>query len=212
MGLFSSIGSIFCTAVSVVGGFAGTVGSTLLRIVTNPTTWKVIAEVVNTIGNLLKILPDNADPEKHGEKVLAAADAGITPDGFSSFEEYSNTIKAFEVNPDIKGKWSKEEKIAASAGVVAKGLTEFKGFSKDSALSLMMLVAQKSDFFTPERVASLLDKTKDFQIINDYVTNELDHFDRKDVETLLLKNEQSLIPDTSPEVFAEKLRHLRDSE
>ena len=208
MGFFGAIGA----ALSVVGGIAATVGSTLLKVVTNPTTWKVIAEVVSVVGALLKIFPINSGAEKHGEQVLAAGEAGITPDSFNSFEEYSDAIKNFEVNPTLKDKWSKEEKIAASAGVVAKGLTELKGFSMDSVMSLMMLVALKSDFFTPDRVVSLIEKNTDFKMIRDYVDNQLDRFDRQEVETLLLKNEQSLTPDVSPEVFAEKLRQLRDSE
>lgn len=208
MGFFSLVGA----ALSVVGGIAATVGSTLLKVVTNPATWKVIANVVSVVGEVLNIFPNNSSVEKHGEQVLAAGEEGITPESFDSFEEYSDAIKNFEVNPVLKDKWSKEEKIAASAGIVAKGLTELKGFSMDSVMSLMMLVALKSDFFTPERVISLIEKNTDFKMLHDYVDNQLDRFDRKDVENLLLKNEQSLTPDVSPEAFTEKVRQLRDSE
>ncbi len=210
MGLFSAVLSVASAAVSVIGGLAGSVASTLISVVTSPATWNAISGVVNIIGSVLNIFPANCNPEQHGEKVLAAAEAGIKADDFSSFEEYASAIKNFEVKPELKEKWSTGDKIAASAGVVAQGLTEIKGFSVESAVSLIFLVAQKSDFFTPERVGGLLEKTQDFQQIRDYLEGDLDRFDSKEVETLLLKNEQGLAAGINPEAFSEKLRSMRE--
>lgn len=205
MGFFSSIG----LALSSIGSFVASVASTVLKIATTPDIVRAISAVVQVIGIALDILRPDQSPEKHGEKVLAAAEMGITPDAFATFDEYSQAIKNFEVKPGLEGKWSKEQKIAASAGVIAQGLTEYKSFSMDSAISLLMLVAQKPEFFTAERVLNLMGKTNDFTLIRDYLDDELDLYDSERVEAWLASAEADMSDGLSREEIVASLRAQR---
>jgi hypothetical protein len=67
----------------------------------------------------------------------------------------------------------------------------------DSAISLLMLVAQKPEFFTAERVLNLMGKTNDFTLIRDYLDDELDLYDSERVEAWLASAEADM-PDGLP--------------
>lgn len=208
MGWFSS----FSSALSSISSFVANVASTVLKISTTPVIMNAISAVVQVIGLALDILRPDQSPEKHGEKVLAAAEMGITPDAFATFDEYSQAIKNFEMKPGLEGKWSKEQKIAASTGVIAQGLTEYKSFSMDSAISLLMLVAQKPEFFTAGRVLNLMDKTNDFNLIRDYLDDELDLYDNERVEAWLASTEADMPDGLSREEIVTSLRAQRVDE
>lgn len=205
MGFFSAIGS----ALTSIGSFVASVATTVIKIATTPEILRAISAVVQIIGIALDIIRPDQSPEKHGEKVLAAAEAGITPESFDSFDAYSQAIKDFEVRPGQEGKWTKEQKIAASAGVIAQGLTEYRSFSVDSAISLFMLVAQKPAFFTADRVLHLLSQTNDFTLIRDYFDDELDLYDSERVETWLASAEAAMPDGLSPQEIIASLRAQR---
>lgn len=205
MGLWSTVGSIVSSTFSAIGGLAASVASTVIKVATSAEVWQSLGSVVKAVGTVLGMIPPDQSAEKYGERVLAAGAEGIKPDNFDSYNEYVAAIRSFELKPDVADRWSKEEKIAASAGAVAQGLTEFKGFSLNSAISLIALAAQYPTFFNAERVLVLLEKNSDFSLIADYFTDDLDLHDEKNVETLLVDS----AADRSPADVTATLRQLR---
>ena len=209
MGFWSSVGSIVSSTFSAIGGLAASVASTVIKVATSAEVWQSLGSVVKAVGSVLGVIPSNQTAEKYGERVLSAGAEGITSDSFDSYHEYIAAIRDFELKPELADRWSKEEKIAASAGVVAEGLTELKSFSLNSALSLMILAAQHPTFFNAERVLTLLGKTNDFSLIADYFRDDLDLHDEKKVEALLVDSEQGQVEARAPEDVTATLRQLR---
>lgn len=184
MSLFSSIGGAIssalntaastfnavCSTVSAVGrsvaAFAheikpvlGPVLTTIAQLVPHPAV-KAIATFANALLHILAIFRPDENVQDMGERALQAAEQGITLDGFESFDEYMAALRDFELDPELADKYSPAEKLVAGLGVATAGIEDKFNVESGKLNDLWLLPLTNSEYFTPERIKSLLENGK----------------------------------------------------
>ena len=95
-----------------------------------------------------------------GERALQAAEQGITLDKFEKFDEYMAALRDFDLNPEMSEKYSPVEKLVAGLGIATVGIEEKFNAKPGSLNDVWLLPLTNSEYFTPERVKSLLESGK----------------------------------------------------
>jgi hypothetical protein len=177
MSFFSDIGNAIsgafksvCDTVSKVGSsvaaFAndikptlGPLLTTLAQVVPHPVV-KALANFANALLHVLAIFKPDETVEDMGERAMQAAEDGITPDKFESFDEYMAELRNFELDPEVAEKRSKVEKFTAGLGIATAGIEDKFNMATGSLNNLWLLPVTNSEYFTPDRVKSLLENGK----------------------------------------------------
>ena len=112
MGFWSSVGSAIssglsavCSAVSSIGSAAVSFASECLpKVGTILTTLGgslgMVANVVVAVCQILSILRQDESAEDLGDRALQAAENGIRPENFDRYDDYLDSIRKFEINPE----------------------------------------------------------------------------------------------------------------
>lgn len=130
--------SSFCSKISDacerIGGSIGSFAEKVFSPVLFPTITlleaavKVIGAVVGAIADLFGIKEVDETPEEIGMKAEEAANQGIKPDNFDSYEEYITYLRDnIEIDKNKAENLSDEEKLkytAIGASVLVKGIEE----------------------------------------------------------------------------------------
>lgn len=127
---------------------------------------KIVGRALCEIGQALGILPPDKNMEDIGDQVSQAEAAGITPEKYSTYEDYKKAVENFEVDPE-------KSKAMKPADKIQKGLEyEALGFAlKYPELpveNIFKTVAQHYNYFTPERSKALAPYlTENVELIGD---------------------------------------------
>lgn len=181
MGLLSSIGNAFSSGfnvlsntfsavtntVSAIGGriaeFAhnikpvlGPILTTLATVIPHPIV-KAVATFANTLLHALSIFHPNENVQDMGDRALQASEQGITIEKFENFDAYMTAIREFDLNPEASKKYSPAEKLVAGLGVATAGIEEKFNAEPGSLHDIWLLPILGQDYFTPERIKSLLE-------------------------------------------------------
>lgn len=165
-GCFSAIGSAISSAVGSIGSavasfatkVAPAIGSILSKV---PTVLATVSPWVNAISLALNIFRPNEKAEDIGDRALqAAAEKDIKPEKFPDFEQYMDALRNFDINPAVSKKTPLATKVVAGMAVATLGMEEKFKLSRGSLDSVWLLPATNPDYFTPERVKSLLEHGK----------------------------------------------------
>ena len=114
---------------------------------------KIVGRALCEIGQALGILPPDKSMEDIGDQVSQAEAAGITPDKYSSFEDYKKDIENFEVDPEKSKTLTTKDKIQKGLEYEALGFTlKYPGLPVEE---IFKSVAQHYNYFTPERSKAL---------------------------------------------------------
>ena len=114
---------------------------------------QAVANVLTSICKELGLLPPEIQEEELGDCAIQAAEEGITPDNFDTYQEYVQAIQDFEIDPEKSAKISPEEKLAKTAEVEAKLLANEK---PEIAVSACLgLIAGHMEYFTPDKVEAI---------------------------------------------------------
>lgn len=184
MGLLSSVGSAIsngisaissgfstvCNTVSTIGSavssFAnsikpvlGPVLSTIASLVPHPAV-KAIANFANALLHALAIFHPQETLQDMGERALQAAEQGITLEKFDKFDEYMDALRNFDLNPELSEKYTPVEKFVAGLGIATVGIEDKFNAEPGSLNDVWLLPLTNAEYFTPERVTSLLENGK----------------------------------------------------
>ncbi len=157
----SSVGSAISSAVSSIGGALSSFASTIAPVLGNIIdAIKPIAEAIVRFANnflqALGILKQDEQVEDLGERALQAAQADITLDKFEDFDEYMDALRNFELDPEVAAKRSTAEKLVAGLGIGTIGVEDKFNAERGSLNGLWLLAMANPDYFTPERMTSLV--------------------------------------------------------
>lgn len=203
MGWLSSACSFVSGVCSAIGGAISAAVSTIspalgfgLEVI------KVVANVAQTVLTVLGILKPEERIEELGDKVQQASEVGITPEKYEKFDDYVQAIRNFELDPEKSKKTTELEKTAVGLGFASLTLEEkYKGSDANNLANLWNLVAKNPDYFTSDRILSILPITQDMKSISDYFESKLDTRDALAIEKKLFDADKSLSPDKSDETI-----------
>ena len=168
-----------------VGSIVNTVGGSL----------GMVASVLVGVCQIFSILRQDEKAEDLGERALQAAESGIRPENFDRYDDYLDSIRKFEINPEKSAQYSPDTKAAAGMQVAISSLEDHFKTPVGALYGLPILIAMNKDFFNPDRLSALLKTTHDINAVVDYLDGRLGRSERATVETTLLKAEQSLTPE-----------------
>ena len=187
-GAISSGFSAVCSTVSSIGSalssFAASVGSIILSAA------ETVAKVIETLGVAFGIIQPNEKIDDLGDRALQAAEAGIHPENFNTYNEYMAEIRAFEVNPEKSNQYSIETKQLAGVGVTCKAIEEKFELRQGVAGQMAAMVALNPSFFTANRLENWFHSETDINKIIDYFDNKLGASDTFKVEQQLIATEK----------------------
>lgn len=158
----SSICSGISNAVSSIGSalstFAASIAPVIGLVLDKISPYiKIICNIANTLLQIFGILKPEENVEEVGDRALQAAEQDITMDKFDDFDEYMAALRNFELDPEKSKKYSEVEKIVAGIGVGTIGMEDKLNVEQGSLSGIWLLPLTNSDYFTPERMKSLLE-------------------------------------------------------
>lgn len=211
MGFLSSIVSGIS---SVAGGIGGAIGGALGAI--SPVIGVVIGAinaVASVAGGIMKSfgwMPDE-DEDEFGDRVIQAGKEGITPEKFDKFEDYAEAIKNFELDPEKSKETTEQEKLLATIAYATTGLAEkYDNADPDNLANIWALVAEDADYFSSDRINSILSKTTDIKSVADYFDGNLDEKMIDRVEQRLVDAEKALSPEKSEDQILQAIDEMAD--
>lgn len=194
---FNAISNAFNTAASVasavgsrVAEFAnnikpvlGPILTTIAEIIPHPVV-KAVVTCANALLDALSIFRPNENVQDMGDRALQAAGKGITMDKFENFDDYIDALRKFEINPEGSEKYSDAEKLIAGLGVATAGIEDKFNSEPGSLSNLWLLPATNPEYFTAERLKSLLENSAPIRGISAYLDKRMngetaDQFEKK---------------------------------
>jgi len=150
-----------------------------------------IAEVVARIYNIFKA---EERTEEIGDRAIQAGEQGITPDKFDKFEDYMEKIRNFPLDPEKSKDIRLEQKLTAGLFVATKGLDDKFNTPEGTMGNLWLLSACKPEYFTAERLKSILDQTPNISAAFKYFEGTLAPAEILDTKKQLINAEKALDP------------------
>ncbi|MGC8731337.1 MAG: hypothetical protein ACP5RC_03660 [Halothiobacillaceae bacterium] len=201
MGFFSFI----CSAVgSLIGSVVSGIGSAVSSFVANVApvigsiidAIKPVAEAIGRFANAflqgLGILKPGEKVDDIGERALQAAEVGIKPEQFDNFDDYMSKLRDFELDPEKANQRSQAEKITAGLAVGTLGAEKKFGYEQGALDTLWLLPMTNAEYFTPERMQSLVSTGRFTGDVFSYLEKRLSGADatrmEKSFEALLGEN------------------------
>ena len=168
MGLFSMISSVVSSFGSAISNAVNSIGSALSSFATGigvvlGNVVSALAPVAQAIGKFanaflqgLGILKPDEKIDDFGDRALQAAEQGITMDKFENFDDYMNALRDFTPDPEVSAKRSYAEKLVAGMGVGTIGVEDKYNAERGSLNGMWLLPIANPDYFTPDRLQSLV--------------------------------------------------------
>lgn len=214
MGFWSSIGSAISSvvssacsfvssAISSVSSFVASVGSAIGGAL------GTVADVIGSIAQALGFSPQNERPIDLGDRALQAAEAGIQPENFDTFDEYLAEIRNFEIDPEKSKNISTEAKQLAGLAVTAKGIEEKFDLRDGTMATLSVMTAINPDYFTDDRIVSWFNGNMSVEDIIDYFDSKLDAAETIEVEAELINQDKEVTGRSETEIENE-LNQIRE--
>ncbi len=186
----SGFGSAISSAVSSIGSalssFASTVGPVIANVIE---ALKPIAEAIGKFANAflqgMGILKPEEKVEDLGERALQAAAKGITLDKYENFDDYMEALRNIELDPEISAKRSTAEKLVAGMGVGTVGVEDKYNVERGSLNGMWLLPMTNPNYFTPERMQSLIATGRFGGDVFAYLENRLSGGEARNIEKKL---------------------------
>ncbi|MBW0281480.1 hypothetical protein [Shewanella xiamenensis] len=165
MGFLSIISTAISSACSTIGSalssFASSLGPVLSTIATHlPKLGEALGQFANNFLQAVGILKPDEDVKQLGERALQAAQDGITPEKFDDFDDYVQALRNFEIDPDKAKKRNDVERLVVGLGVGSFGLEQKFEAAPGSLSAIWLLPVANPEFFTVNRMDSLLQQGK----------------------------------------------------
>lgn len=169
----STIGSAVSSFANSIKPVLGPVLTTIAQLVPHPVV-KAVANFANTLLHALAIFRPDETVQDMGERALQAAEQGITLDKYDNkFDEYMAALRDFDLNPESAEKYSPVEKFVAGLGIATVGIEDKFNAEHGSLNSIWLLPATNADYFTSDRIKSLLENGKLIGDVGAYLEKRL---------------------------------------
>lgn len=146
----------------------GAILCSVAKICVSVISCQVVSKAIQAIGRALGIIKEKDQIEDLGDRALQAEEKGITPDKYSTFNEYKQALDNFELNPDKTKATSLEEKEKKFIEICVLGMKEQNPNLKVE--EMITLMDKNPSLFTPERANSLGRLVvEDPNVVNDIV-------------------------------------------
>ncbi len=178
MGLFSflaSVGGAIATAVSSIGSAIGrgvsAVVGTIATAIEKGASWLggVMGAFAKGLLDAMGVTRPEESVEDFGERVLQARERGIELDRAEDFDAYVEALRGFELDPERAARRNPAEQLAAAMAVGTVAVERRYGLGEDTAAALWLLPVLDRDYFTPERVRTLLESGRGIVDLVDYL-------------------------------------------
>ena len=151
---------------------------------------KSIAQIITSLTELLGFGPANL--EQLGAK---AEQSGLSPDDFDNYDDYMTALDEFRIEPEEMEKVPQEVRLARGISVLLQQIEGRFPVGIDNLLP-ELVTGQHGNFFSPTRIAALLDSFSRADLsIRDmvaYFDNRLGVSDTIKVEDAMLSAEKML--------------------
>lgn len=206
MGFFSSIGSTISSAVSVVSSAISNISSFAVDIAPKIAgQLGTVGLVIQAIAAVVGIFRQDEEIEKIGDRAMQASESGIYPEKFDSFDEYMDSIRDFNIDPEESKSYSSEAKIIAGIGIACKGI-EDKFQLQTGVMGVMtVLVANNPNYFNSERISNWLQTGVDIANVIGYFDKKLSAGDNIDVIDEIVKAEHNISNKPDQETYIDIL-------
>lgn len=182
----STIGSAVSSFANSIKPVLGPVLATIASLVPHPAV-KAVASFANALLHALAIFHPQETVQDMGERALQAAEQGITLEKFDKFDEYMGTLRNFDINPELSEKYTPVEKFVAGLGIATVGIEDKFNAEPGSLNDVWLLPLTNAEYFTPERVTSLLENGKQIGDVSAYLEKSMSGEEasefRKNLET-----------------------------
>lgn len=168
----STIGSAVSSFANSIKPVLGPVLTTLANLLPHPAV-KAVANFANALLHVLAIFHPEESVQDMGERALQAAEKDITLDKFEKFDEYMAALRDFDLNPELNEKYSPVEKLVAGLGIATLGIEDKFNALPGSLNDVWLLPLTNSEYFTPERVKSLLENGKQIGDVSAYLEKSM---------------------------------------
>lgn len=148
-GISSAISSIGSAVSSFASSMAPVIGSIISAIHPMAAT---IGKFANTFLQGLGILNPDEKIDDLGERALQASERGIRIEEFDRFDDYLDSLRNFELDPDKASRRSAAEKITSGLAVGTAAVENKFSATPGSLNGLWLLPLTNPDYFTPERM------------------------------------------------------------
>lgn len=204
MGFWFSLGNAISSGLSAIGGAIGSIATTLspmLGMALNAVS--IVSHIAKTVMQSFGLWNKDDKTEDLGDKMMQANEAGIKPENFDKFDDYAAAVRGFELDPEKSKKTSDTEKQLAGLAFASLSLeNKFQGSDVGNLANIWLLAAKNPDFFTTERIGSLLSITTDMKSIKDYFDGKLTSSTIDIIEQKLVDAEKILSPEkTEQEIY-----------
>lgn len=182
----TSIIATITSAIVSVSQFVVTYGPKIVNAI------NTVCGVIDAVMRIFGIFTPKENAEEIGDRALQAAEEGIKPENFDSYDDYLATIRSFEIDPEKSKQFSQIEKQLTGLGIAAKGMEGNLDLREGTIGDLCVKIAQNSGYFTEERITSWLKSEIPLEKILDYFNSKLDAADTVETEVQLIEQEKTL--------------------
>lgn len=212
-GIIASIGSAIVSAVSSIGPAVSSFCTTVLpRIVpVLEQVGQVVKAIANVVLSVLTIFKPGEDVEDMGDRALQAAEQGIKPDKFDTFDEYMAEIRNFRLDPEKSSSLSSIEKLAAGLAIGATGMEKKFDAPEGSLGPIWLLAASNPAYFTAERLINIAQSGGHVVDILRYFEGKLGPADAVKARDVLMGLEHQRSPDKADATLYAELNTARDA-
>lgn len=206
----SAVASAVASLGPAVASFAGNVLPTLAPYLAKGLDiMQKVAEVAESVALVTGLLKPGERLSEMGERALHAAASGVTPEQFSSFDEYLMALRQQPLDPDRK--YTSLATLTGGLAVVSAGLDDRLGLSEGAVGGLWPLVAADSDYFTAGKIIQLIRSGQDIGDVVMYFSGKLGGAESLKVEDVLVSLDQALYPDADEDTLRTRVYQTQES-
>jgi hypothetical protein len=205
--LVASIGGAIASAVSTLGPAVSSFCTNILpRIVPMlDQVGQILKTVANVVLSVIGIFKPGEDVENIGDRAMQAAEQGIKPEKFDSFDEYMAEIRNFQLDPEKSATTSDAEKLMAGLAIGATGLEKKFEVPEGSLGPIWLMVAINPVYFTADRLISILQTGSQVLNILRYFEGKLGPADAVNARDTMMDVERKRSPEKSDATLYEEI-------
>ena len=209
VGAVSAIVSSVSSIGPAVSSFCASVLPKIIPVIEQ--AGSVIKVIANCFFGLQGVFLPGEDVENIGDRAIQAAQKGVGPEKFESYNQYMDAIRQFELDPEKSEKLSGAEKIAAGLAVSTVALEKKLDVPDGSLGAIWILAASNPDYFNGDRLSSLIKAGGNVLNAISYFEGKLEPSEAVATRNTLMEAERILSPDKPDTIIYSELSAAKDS-
>lgn len=212
-GILATVSSAIVSAVNSIGpavsSFCTTVLPRILPVLEQ--VGQAVKAIANVVLSVLEIFKPGEDVEDMGDRALQAAEQGIKPEKFDTFDEYLEEIRNFPLDSEKSSNLSSAEKMAAGLAIGATGMEKKFDAPEGSLGPIWLLAASNPTYFTAERLINIAQSGSTVVDILRYFEGKLGPADAVNARGILMGLERQHSPSKTDATLYAELNTARDA-